>query len=57
MTGSEELLNGDFRSCGGDSRKHSDKDIEVDGLLPLPNWNWGSWLSKPPDLKETLLVE
>lgn len=59
MAASGELLNWSFRSCGGESRKHSDNDIEVeaDDLLPLPNWNCGSWPSKPPDLKETLFVE
>jgi hypothetical protein len=31
--------------------------VEAADLLPLPNWNWGSWLSRPRDLKETLFVE
>jgi hypothetical protein len=48
MSVSEGLPKPIFRSCGGDSVKHSPRDIDIDEdklLLAVPNLNVGSWFS------------
>ena len=48
MSVREGLLKPVFRSWGGDSVKHSPRDIDIDEdklLLAVPNLNVGSWLS------------